>query len=196
MAAEASRENHLYGGQAVLEGVMMRGRDHWAIAVRRPDTTIHLESHEIDSLANRYRFLRWPGPRGVIALGQALSIGFRALLISANQATPEDEQLTKKQMAISMTLALALFVGIFLVAPAIGFKFVQHHLRSSVAVNMLEGVFRVALFLGYLALIGRKREERSLQQGPEPLALRGLIGQGTRIGDAVYDGAARAFYRL
>ena len=63
------RENHLYGGQAVLEGVMMRGRDHWAIAVRRPDQTVHLESHQIDSIANRYRFLRWPGFRGVIALG-------------------------------------------------------------------------------------------------------------------------------
>jgi uncharacterized protein YqhQ len=165
MAAEASRENHLYGGQAVLEGVMMRGRDHWAIAVRRPDTTIHLESHEIDSLANRYRFLRWPGPRGVIALGQALSIGFRALLISANQATPEDEQLTKKQMAISMTLALALFVGIFLVGPAVGFKYVQQHaIHSSLVVNMLEGVFRVLLFLGYLAVIGRLKEIRRVFQ--------------------------------
>src|ERR1700726_3583951 len=106
MSAEQSRENHLYGGQAVLEGVMMRGRDHWAIAVRKPDTTIHLESHEIDSVAKRFRFLRWPGPGGVIALGQALSIGFRALLISANQATPEEEQLSSKQMAISMTFAL------------------------------------------------------------------------------------------
>src|SRR5438552_376956 len=99
--AVPSREHHLYGGQAVLEGVMMRGRDHWAIAVRRPDTTVHLESHEIDSVAKRYRFLRWPGFRGVIAMGQALGIGFRALLVSANQATPEEEQLSSKQMAIS-----------------------------------------------------------------------------------------------
>jgi uncharacterized protein YqhQ len=158
-------KDHLYGGQAVLEGVMMRGRDHWAVAVRKPDQAIHLEAHEIDSVANRHRFLRWPGFRGVIALGQALSIGFRALLISANQATPEEEQLTKKQMAISMTLALALFVGIFLVAPAIGFKFLQGHgIHSSLAVNMLEGVFRVLLFLGYLALIGRMAEIRRVFQ--------------------------------
>src|SRR5438309_1227788 len=135
MSSEPSRRDHLYGGQAVLEGVMMRGRDHWAIAVRRPDHAIHLESHHIDSVANRHRFLRWPGPRGVIALGQALSIGFRALLISANQATPEDEQLTKKQMAISMTIALALFVAIFLVGPAVGFKYVQQHgIHSSLVV--------------------------------------------------------------
>jgi uncharacterized protein YqhQ len=163
--AVPSRENHLYGGQAVLEGVMMRGRDHWAIAVRRPDTTVHLESHEIDSVARRYRFLRWPGFRGVIALGQALGIGFRALLISANQATPEEEKLTSKQMAVSMTIALTLFVGIFLVGPAIGFKFVQQHaIHSTLAVNILEGVFRVALFLGYLLLISRMKEIRRVFQ--------------------------------
>jgi len=144
---------------------MMRGRDHWAIAVRRPDTTVHVEAHHIDSIANRYRFLRWPGFRGVIALGQALGIGFRALLVSANQATPEEEQLSSKQMAVSMTLAFTLFIGIFLVLPAVGFKFVQNHtIHSSFVVNVLEGVFRVALFLGYLALIGRMKEIRRVFQ--------------------------------
>jgi uncharacterized protein YqhQ len=164
MSAQPPRENHLYGGQAVLEGVMMRGRDHWAIAVRKPDTTIHLESHEIDSVAKRFRFLRWPGPRGVIALGQALSIGFRALLISANQATTEEEQLSSKQMAISMTFALLLFVGIFFVGPAVLFGFAKHRVHSSLLVNVLEGVFRVVLFLGYLALIGRLKEIRRVFQ--------------------------------
>ena len=82
MAGEA----HFYGGQAVLEGVMMRGRDHWAIAVRRPDQTIHIESHDIKSVGDRVRILRKPFLRGVIALGQALSIGLRALTISANQS--------------------------------------------------------------------------------------------------------------
>src|ERR671932_1772775 len=108
----SSRQNHLYGGQAVIEGVMMRGRRHWAIAVRRPDLSIHLESHEIRSAADRYRVLRWPGFRGVIALGQALSIGIRALTISANQAAPEEERLSSRQMALSMTIALALFIGV------------------------------------------------------------------------------------
>src|SRR5437899_7073541 len=143
--------DHFYGGQAVLEGVMMRGRDHWAIAVRRPDQTVHLESHQIDSIANRYRFLRWPGFRGVIALGQALTIGIRALTISANQATPEEERLSSRQMAFSMTAAMILFVGVFVVGPAVLFRFAQHRVHSSLAVNMLEGVFRVLLFLGYLA---------------------------------------------
>jgi uncharacterized protein YqhQ len=164
MATDPKRQNHLYGGQAVLEGVMMRGRDHWAIAVRRPDQSIHLESHEIRSLAKRFRFFRLPGPRGVIALGQALAIGFRALTISANQATPEEERLSSRQMAFSMTVAMILFIGLFIVGPAILFGFAKHKIHSGLLVNLGEGVFRVLLFLGYLALIGRMKEIRRVFQ--------------------------------
>jgi uncharacterized protein YqhQ len=143
-----------------MEGVMMRGRDVWALAVRRPDETIHLESHRIRSLTERYRILRKPGFRGAIALGQAITIGMRALSISATQASPEEAQLSSRQMALSMVVAFALFVGVFIVAPAVAFRWVGEHLGSSVLVNVLEGVFRVALFLAYLALIGRTKEIR------------------------------------
>ncbi|MGZ4109917.1 MAG: DUF1385 domain-containing protein, partial [Actinomycetota bacterium] len=153
-------QRHSYGGQAVMEGVMMRGRAVWALAVRRPDETIHLESHRIDSIAERYRILRKPGFRGAIALGQAISIGMRALAISASEASPEEVQLSSRQMALSMILAFGLFVGVFIVGPAIAFRWVGEHLGSSVLVNVLEGVFRVALFLAYLALIGRTKEIR------------------------------------
>jgi uncharacterized protein YqhQ len=151
-------QRHSYGGQAVMEGVMMRGRDVWALAVRRPDETIHLESHRIDSIAARFRILRKPGFRGAIALGQAISIGMRALSISASQASPEEVQLSSRQMALSMILAFGLFIGVFIVGPAIAFRWVGEHLGSSVVVNVLEGVFRVVLFLAYLALIGRTKE--------------------------------------
>src|ERR687895_1852218 len=110
---------HYYGGQAVLEGVMMRGRDDWAIAVRKPDGDVHLEGHRIDSIAKRFRILRWPGFRGVIALGQALSIGVKALTISANQSAEEGEKLTPRQMAFSMVIALVVFIGVFIVFPAV-----------------------------------------------------------------------------
>ncbi len=139
---------------------MMRGRDVWAIAVRRPDETIHLESHPIRSIADRYRILRRPGFRGVIALGQAITIGFRALSVSATQASPDEEQLSSRQMALSMGVAFVVFIGIFIVAPAVAFRWVGGHVGSSVAVNVLEGLFRVALFLAYLVLIGRTREIR------------------------------------
>ncbi|HJP66113.1 MAG TPA: DUF1385 domain-containing protein [Actinomycetota bacterium] len=154
------RDAHFYGGQAVLEGVMMRGRDHWAVAVRRPDLSVHLESHEIRSIARRHPWLGAPGLRGVLALGQALSIGVRALTISANQSVEDEEQLTPKQMAGSMVLAFTLFAAVFVVGPYVGFRFLRHSVSSSVWRNVLEGVARVALFLGYLALIGRMKEIR------------------------------------
>jgi uncharacterized protein YqhQ len=160
MSDAPALQRHSYGGQAVMEGVMMRGRAVWALAVRRPDETIHLESHRIDSIAERYRILRKPGFRGAIALGQAISIGMRALAVSASEASPEEVQLSSRQMALSMVLAFGLFIGVFIVGPAIAFRWVGEHVGSSVLVNVLEGVFRVALFLAYLALIGRTNEIR------------------------------------
>ncbi len=160
MGEEASRKDHLYGGQAVVEGVMMRGREHWAVAVRRPDRTIHIESHDIDSVAKRHPIWAKPGLRGIVALGQSLSIGIRALSISANEAAPEEERLSPRQMAVSLTLAMVLFLGLFIVLPTVAFRWVGRRVDSSILVNALEGVFRVLLFLGYLALIGRAKEIR------------------------------------
>lgn len=160
MAQEPSRQNHFYGGQAVVEGVMMRGRDVWAVVVRKPDRSMHVESHVIESIARRHPVFTKPLLRGVIALGQALGIGFRALSISARESAPEEEQLSSRQMALSMTIAVVLFIGIFIVVPAAAFKWVGGHVDSSILVNAGEGVFRVLLLLGYLALIGRTKEIR------------------------------------
>jgi uncharacterized protein YqhQ len=160
MADEATKPNHFYGGQAVVEGVMMRGRDVWAVAVRRPDGDIHIESHDIDSVIKRRPLLGKPFLRGVIALGQALAIGFRALSISAREAAPEDERLTSRQMGLSMAIAGVVFVALFIVLPAVTFGWVGRRLDSSLLVNVLEGLFRVGLFLGYLVLIGRAKDIR------------------------------------
>jgi uncharacterized protein YqhQ len=153
-------EEHYYGGQAVLEGVMMRGRDRWAVAVRKPDGDLHLEGHEIDSIAKRFRILRKPGFRGVIALGQALAIGVKALTISANQAAEEEEKLTRGQMAFSMTLAMVFFIGLFIVLPTFVSRLAGDRVGSGVLLNLAEGAFRITLFLGYLWLVGRMREIR------------------------------------
>lgn len=158
-AAPGARE-HLYGGQAVIEGVMMRGRDHWAVAVRRPDGTLHLESHDVNPITRRFPLLGKPGLRGVIVLGQSLRIGMRALSISANAAAPEDEQLSPRQMALSMVLALAVFIGLFIVLPAAAFGWADRWIGSGLLANVLEGLSRIGLFLGYLLLIGRTREIR------------------------------------
>ncbi|MGZ5351953.1 MAG: DUF1385 domain-containing protein [Actinomycetota bacterium] len=158
--AEQVKQNHFYGGQAVIEGVMMRGREVWAVAVRRPAGDIHIESHDIDSVMKRHPLLAKPFLRGVIALGQALGIGFRALSISARESAPEDEQLTSRQMGLSMVIAGVLFIGLFIVLPAATFGWVGRRVESGLLVNVLEGVFRVALFLGYLLVIGRTKDIR------------------------------------
>lgn len=158
--SEPATKNHFYGGQAVLEGVMMRGRDVWAIAVREPGGEIHTESHEIHSIAKRWPLLQKPGFRGIIALGQALVIGVRALTISANHSVEEEEKLSTRQMAFSMVLALVLFLGLFVIGPAVLFRFAERRVSSGLLVNVLEGIFRVLLFLGYLWLVGRMREIR------------------------------------
>lgn len=160
VADEATKPEHFYGGQAVVEGVMMRGRDVWAVAIRRPAGDIHVESHDIESVAKRHPILRKPFLRGVIALGQALAIGFRALSISARESAPEDEQLTSRQMALSFVIAAVIFIGLFIVLPAATFGWVGRRIGSSVLTNVLEGVFRVALFLGYLLVIGRAKDIR------------------------------------
>jgi uncharacterized protein YqhQ len=155
---------HSYGGQAVMEGVMMRGRDVWAVAVRRPNSSLHVESHHIDSVARRFRVLRQPFFRGIIALGQSLSIGVKALSVSATQSSPEEAHLSSRQIAMSMVVAIVLFVGVFIVGPAVAFRWLGHSVDSSFMANVLEGLFRVVLFLAYLALIGRNRDVRRVFQ--------------------------------
>jgi uncharacterized protein YqhQ len=155
-----ARQDHLYGGQAVIEGVMMRGAHHWAVAVRRPDGGVHVESHEIESIARRIPAFRKPLLRGVIVLGQSLAIGYRALTVSASASSEEDVQLSKGQMGLSLALAMVLFVGVFVVGPAVLFKWAQRGLGSGLLANVLEGFFRVAIFVGYLVLIGRTKDIR------------------------------------
>jgi uncharacterized protein YqhQ len=155
----ASPRTHLYGGQAVVEGVMMRGAGHWAVAVRKPDQTIHTESHEIDSIVLRHPILGKPFFRGVIVLGQSLAIGMRALLISANQSLEEEERLTPRQVALSVVLALLLFIGIFIIGPTTLFAWFEGRTGSAGLLTLIgEGIFRVALFVAYLWLIGRTRD--------------------------------------
>jgi uncharacterized protein YqhQ len=155
----ASPRTHLYGGQAVVEGVMMRGAGFWAIAVRRPDTTVHVESHEIDSVVLRFPLLGKPFFRGIIVLGQSLAIGMRALMISANQSLEEEERLTPRQVILSIVLALALFIGIFIIGPTTLFAWFEDRTGSAGVLTLVgEGVFRVALFVAYLWLIGRTKD--------------------------------------
>jgi len=150
---------HLYGGQAVVEGVMMRGADHWAVAVREPSGTVYVESHHIDSVAGRHPILKKPFLRGMIVLGQSLAIGVRALMVAANRSVDEEEQLSSRQVGVSLAIAMVFFIGIFILGPTTLFTWVESKLDlHGILVNVGEGIFRVMLFVGYLWLIGRSKE--------------------------------------
>ncbi|HAW60473.1 MAG TPA: DUF1385 domain-containing protein, partial [Actinobacteria bacterium] len=106
------------GGQAVLEGVMVRGKSHWVVAVRKPDQRIILEERRLNSLSNRFPFLRFFILRGVLVLIEALTLGVQALAFSAQEAAEEEVQITPKEMAFSVALAVLLGIALFIVLPA------------------------------------------------------------------------------
>jgi uncharacterized protein YqhQ len=162
---------HRYGGQAVLEGVMMRGLDRWAVAVRRPGGDLWLESHPVPDTPDRRRWLRWPLVRGCYALVESLSIGSRALRIAAHRAVDEggpEEDRPGAAVAVSMVVALALFVGIFILLPSAGTKAVDTlaggGLGDGVAFHTLESVARIAILLAYLWAISLLPEIRRVFQ--------------------------------
>lgn len=154
-------ENFFYGGQAVIEGVMMRGRNSLAIAVRRPAGDIVVRQDAIGSITRRYPILKRPLLRGVVALIEALVIGMRALSFSASQASGEDEEpLGVKEMAFSMVLAFALTALLFVVLPAYMVKLVQTHISSNILLNLVEGLIKISFFLIYIFAISFMRDIR------------------------------------
>jgi uncharacterized protein YqhQ len=159
VGVDAPRPAPLYGGQAVLEGVMMRGPADWAVAVRRPAGDIYVESHPIDSVAARHPTWRRPFLRGIVVLGQSLAIGVRALMVASRESLEEDEQLSSRQLGVSLAIALIVFLAVFVLGPTTLFTWLDDRLPvNGVLVNVLEGLFRVALFVGYLWAIGRSKE--------------------------------------
>jgi len=155
------------GGQAVLEGVMMRGVGTWAVAVRKPPAEdralgdISVQTFPIDSWNRRRRIYRWPVIRGVVALVESLAIGIRALGISANAQLPGEEQEISSGAWIGTVAIAAVFaIGLFFVVPVGVTSLVKHQLGSSVAFWAVEGVLRTAIFLGYLLLLSRVRDLR------------------------------------
>jgi uncharacterized protein YqhQ len=146
----------LIGGQAVLEGVMMRGASNWAVAVRKPDGDIAHISKPIVSPMTRHWVLRLPVIRGVVALGESLAIGFRALAISANYAAQEEgdeevqTELSRGQLIFAFAIAIGFAVLLFKVGPALLTDWIGIQARWFVIV---EGLIRVTVFVLYLALI-------------------------------------------
>jgi uncharacterized protein YqhQ len=146
------------GGQAVLEGVMMRSPSHWSVAVRKPDGDIAQVNQPIKSPMARHRIWRLPVIRGVVALGESLAIGFRALAISANYAAQQESEdgedvateLTRGQLIFAFAIAIGFAVLLFKVSPALITDWIGIEARWFV---IIEGLIRVTIFVLYLSLI-------------------------------------------
>jgi uncharacterized protein YqhQ len=145
------------GGQAVLEGVMMRGVSVWAVAVRKPEGDIEVTSEPLVSWARRHRVWRLPVIRGVVALAESMKIGFRALAISANaQLDPEEqEEIGGFTWGVTIALSLVLAIGLFFVIPVGATSLIKDQLGSPLLFWLVEGCLRTAIFIGYIALISR-----------------------------------------
>jgi len=158
------------GGQAVLEGVMMRGVSTWAVAVRKPGPEgapaddsgeIDVQSFPLTSVLQKHRLLRLPIVRGVVALVESLGIGFKALGISANAQVAEDEQeISGGMWAGTIVVALVFAIGLFFVVPVGLTSLIKDQLNSGFLFWLVEGIVRTSIFLGYLALLSRMRDLR------------------------------------
>jgi uncharacterized protein YqhQ len=146
------------GGQAVLEGVMMRGPRHWAVAVRKPDGEIAHVARSIDPLQARHWTLRLPVVRGVVALGESLAIGFRALSVSANYAAVEEAEgdgepaeIGRWALAFAFLVAIGFALAIFKVGPALLTDLLP--ISNGNWFVLVEGLVRVTVFVLYLTVL-------------------------------------------
>jgi uncharacterized protein YqhQ len=149
------------GGQAVLEGVMMRSPSKWALAVRKPDGEIAEVFHDIHSVMARHWFFRLPIVRGVVALGESLAIGFRALAISANYAAQVEgeegkesdapTEISRGTLIFAFAVAIGFALALFKVTPVVITSLLP--IEDTAGFVVVEGLIRVTIFIGYLALI-------------------------------------------
>ncbi|MER3481279.1 MAG: DUF1385 domain-containing protein [Meiothermus sp.] len=142
------------GGSAALEGVMMKSPEAWALAVRLPDGQIHVERHEERGVAQKYGWARWPFLRGIVALFDSLQVSYRALSRSAELAG-EGEQLSRGALYTTMAISLAVSTAVFIVLPGFLSGLVINAAQHPVFYNLLAGLIKAAILVGYLLFIGR-----------------------------------------
>ncbi len=153
----SNKANQTVGGQAVLEGVMMRTPHGWAVACRTPDNDIVAEAHELPRLSSRSRAARIPLIRGVMVLVESLTLGTRALTWSAQQQTEEDEEdLTGWQLGMSLAFAFAIAIGLFVIVPTFLGRWIAGD--NTILFVVVEGIIRVVFFVAYIWALGRSEE--------------------------------------
>jgi len=145
------KHEDIAGGQAIIEGVMMRHGNKIAAAVRRPDKEIVFQEREYIPLTKRYKILGWMFVRGTITLFEMMIVGFRCLMFSAEIALSEEEQKPKDwQMYLSLCISFSIAIFFFVVVPAFFFTKIKIYIDSLILLNILEGCVRLGMFLSFL----------------------------------------------
>lgn len=148
-----------YGGMAVIEGVMMRGPELSAVAVRKPDGMVEVETESNSTLNRRYPVLSWPLVRGTYMLIESLVVGVRMLNKSANMSMgEEDEELSAREIFFTGVIAFLLAMALFVALPTGIVHYTRQFLGGVLLQNVVEGIIRIALFLGYVYIISRMQE--------------------------------------
>lgn len=148
------------GGQAVIEGVMMRGPGYIATAVREPSGEIIVKKEPFFSIGDTYPLLKKPLLRGVVSLGESLYHGMQALSFSAQAAGEEDDQLSNKEIIMTMAFALVMAIVLFVIIPTYAAKFLHSTTDDARILNTIEGMLRLAIFLAYIAVISMMKDIR------------------------------------
>jgi uncharacterized protein YqhQ len=157
--------NYHIGGQAVIEGVMMRGPRKTAIAVRKPNGEIFLHQEPVQSLANRHKFLKFPLLRGILALVESIALGIKALSLSASLSGQEEgEELTKRDLIIAVVSAIFFAIGLFFILPTITANLVKGFISSTIFLNLMEGIVRITIFILYIVVISKMKDIQRIFQ--------------------------------
>ncbi len=183
----AEKKKYNYGGQAVIEGVMIRGRTSVVTAIRRPTGDIALDVKPAPSTQTSWA-RRTPFVRGVVILIEAMVLGIKSLLFSANVAMEEEgEEIPTKAIWGMMLVSVAIAVGLFFIAPLFLTKLINNYLPNTFLFAVIEGVIRLAFFLGYLWLVGRMSDIRRVftYHGAEHKAVNGYEGGAAMEPEAI-----------
>ncbi len=153
-----------YGGQAVIEGVMMRGPDGYAVAVRRPGGEIVTRLVRRPGPASRHPLARVPFARGLFALVDSLVVGVESLMWSADEAAGEEEKLSRAESALVVVIGVLGAVGLFVLLPTVVAGPLLRSGAGDLVVNLAEGLLRLGVLIAYVWAIGRMPDVRRVYE--------------------------------
>lgn len=150
------------GGQAVIEGVMMRGRKRIAVAVRTPASELIVRKQPLAAWSDRWPAFKLPLLRGLAALVESMALGLQTLVYSASMAGEEEEKLSSTEMGMTIAVSLAAGILLFIVAPAVLTRYLRTAIPNNIVLNIIEFAIRIAFFVGYILAISRMKEVERL----------------------------------